>query len=148
MRSKDNFTLTMIKPDAVKAGYVGEMLEKITSAGFKILALKMARLSKYEAERFYEIHKDKPFYPDLVDFMISGPIVAAVLQKENAVADFRSLIGKTNPAEASEGTLRNLYGTSYSFNAIHGADSYDNALRESLFHFADEDIFGEIYDYL
>ncbi len=148
MRSKTNFTLTMIKPDAVSEGYMGAILEKISIAGFKIIALKLTQFSKQDAKNFYEIHKERPFFEDLVEFMTSGPVVAAVLQKDNAVEDFRTLIGSTNPEDAVEGTIRQLYGSSIRHNAIHGSDSTENALRESLFHFADREIFEEIFDYL
>ncbi len=148
MKSKTNFTLTMIKPDAVGKGYTGAILEKISTAGFKIIAMKLTQFSTRDAELFYEVHKERPFFNDLVKFMTSGPIVAAVLQKENAVEDFRTLIGSTNPADAAEGTIRQLYGASMGENAVHGSDSVENALRESLFHFADKEIFEEIFEYL
>lgn len=148
MKSKTNFTLTMIKPDAVEKGHIGAILEKISTAGFKIIAMKLTQFSKHDAELFYEVHKERPFFNDLVQFMSSSPVVAAVLQKENAVEDFRTLIGSTNPADAAEGTIRQLYGSSVSNNAVHGSDSIDNALRESLFHFADKEIFEEIFEYL
>lgn len=148
MKSKTNFTLTMIKPDAVSKGYIGAILEKISTAGFKIIALKLTQFSKQDAESFYEVHKERPFFGELVEFMTSGPIVAAVLQKDNAVEDFRTLIGSTNPADAAEGTIRQLYGASMGENAVHGSDSTENALRESLFHFADKEIFEEIFEYL
>jgi len=147
MKSYTNFTLTMIKPDAVREGNIGVILEKITGAKFKIIALKLTQFSKSDAENFYEIHSKRPFFSELIHFMTSGPIVAAVLQKENAVEDFRTLIGSTNPADAAQGTLRQLYGKSLEFNAIHGSDSTENALRESLFHFSDREIFDTIFDY-
>ncbi len=131
-----NITLTMIKPDAVKANNIGNILQMINKAGFKIVAMKYTQLSKAKAGEFYEVHKERPFYGELVDFMSSGPIVAAVLQKENAVEDFRTLIGATNPAEAAEGTVRKLYATSIGENAVHGSDSDENALIEANFHFA------------
>jgi len=131
-----NRTLTMIKPDAVANGYIGPMLEKITAAGFKIIALKMTQFTVANAKKFYEIHKDRPFYEDLYTFMSSGPIVAAILEKENAVDDFRALIGSTDPLEAAEGTLRKLYAASKSRNSIHGSDSNDNARIEAGFHFS------------
>lgn len=130
-----NRTFTMIKPDAVQNGYIGPIIEKINASGFKIIALKLTKLTLEDAERFYSIHKGKPFFTRLITFMSSGPIVAAVLEKENAVEDFRVLIGATNPEEAAEGTLRKLYATSLSYNAIHGADSDENAAIESAFHF-------------
>ena len=136
-----NITFTMIKPDAVENGHIGAILEKINKAGFKIIAMKMTQLSKRDAEKFYAIHKERPFFGELVAFMTRGPIVAAVLQKENAVEDFRSFIGSTNPAEAAPGTIRNLYATSIGENAIHGSDSDENALIEAAFHFAGREIF-------
>jgi len=136
-----NITFTMIKPDAVENGHIGAILEKINKAGFKIIAMKMTQLSKRDAELFYAVHKERPFFGELVAFMTRGPIVAAVLQKENAVEDFRSFIGSTNPAEAAPGTIRNLYATSIGENAIHGSDSDENALIEAAFHFAGREIF-------
>lgn len=131
-----NTTLMMIKPDAVENGHIGNILEKVTTAGFQIKALKLTQLSKQDAERFYDVHKDRPFYGELVAFMCRGPIVAAVLEKENAVSDFRTLIGATNPEEAAEGTIRKLYATSIGENAVHGSDSDENAEIEASFHFA------------
>jgi len=136
-----NITFTMIKPDAVEKGYIGAILEKINKAGFKIVAMKMTQLSKRDAELFYAVHKERPFFDELVKFMTRGPIVAAVLEKENAVEDFRSFIGSTNPAEAAPGTIRNLYATSIGENAIHGSDSDENALIETSFHFSGREIF-------
>lgn len=136
-----NITFTMIKPDAVADGHIGAILEKITGAGFKIKALKLTQLTVADAKKFYEIHSERPFYGELVNFMSSGPIVAAVLEKENAVADFRTLIGATNPAEAAEGTIRKLYARSMGENAVHGSDSDENALIESAFHFSGREIF-------
>ncbi len=138
---KGNKTFTMIKPDAVEKGYTGEILAKITQAGFRIVAMKMTQLTRRDAERFYEVHKERPFYGELVAFMSRGPIVAAVLEKDNAVEDFRTLIGSTNPAEAAEGTIRKLYATSVGENAIHGSDSDENAAKEIAFHFAQREIF-------
>ena len=134
-------TFTMIKPDAVAKGYIGAISEKINTAGFKIIALKMTRLSVADAKIFYSIHSDKSFFEELVAYMSNGPIVAAVLEKENAVDDFRALIGATNPADAAEGTIRKLYATSISENAIHGSDSDDNAAIEIAFHFSGREIF-------
>ena len=134
-------TFTMIKPDAVENGHIGAILEKINKAGFKIVAMKMTQLSKRDAELFYAIHKERPFFGELVTFMTRGPIVAAVLEKENAVEDFRSLIGATNPAEAAPGTIRNLYATSIGENAVHGSDSDENALIEASFHFSGREMF-------
>ena len=136
-----NRTFTMIKPDAVENGYIGAILEKITSAGFKIVALKYTRLSKRDAQEFYAIHKARPFFGELVDFMTRGPIVAAILEKDNAVEDFRALIGATNPAEAAEGTIRKLYATDIAENAVHGSDSDENAAIEGAFHFAGREIY-------
>ena len=131
-----NRTFTMLKPDSVGNGYTGVMLEKINAAGFRIVAMKMKQLSLAEAENFYGIHKGKPFFDELVEFMTSGPIVAAILEKENAVEDFRTLIGATNPANAAEGTLRKLYAESMGRNAVHGSDSDEKAKIEGDFHFA------------
>ena len=129
------------KSDAVENGHIGNILEKVTTAGFKIKALKLTQLTKSDAEAFYEIHKERPFFGELVAFMTRGPIVAAVLEKENAVSDFRSLIGATNPAEAAEGTLRKLYATSMGENALHGSDSDENGALEAAFHFASRECF-------
>ena len=133
-------TLSIIKPDAVENGHIGAILEKINSAGFKIIAMKLTKLSKEKAEKFYEVHNERPFYGELVSFMSRGPIVAAILEKDNAVNEFRKLIGSTNPAEAAEGTIRSLYATSMGENAVHGSDSDENAEIESSFHFSVEDI--------
>ena len=137
-----NRTFTMIKPDAVKNGHIGAILNQINAAGFKILAMKYTHLSADKAGAFYEVHKERPFYGELVEFMSSGPIVAAILEKDNAIEDFRTLIGATNPAEAAEGTIRANYATSIGENAVHGADSDENAIREGSFHFAGTEIFG------
>ena len=134
----------MIKPDAVKKGYIGAILNKIIASDFKIVSLKMTQLSKRDAEIFYSIHKDRPFFNDLIAFMISGPIVAAVLEKDNAVDDFRTLLGATNPEEAAEGTIRKLYANSVGENAVHGSDSDENSLNETQFHFSQSEIFSEI----
>ncbi|UGU16729.1 nucleoside-diphosphate kinase [Sinomicrobium kalidii] len=136
-----NRTFTMIKPDAVENGHIGAILEKITAAGFRIVAMKFTQLSRRDAEEFYAIHRERPFFGELVDFMTRGPIVAAVLEKENAVDDFRALIGATNPAEAAEGTIRKLYASSIGENAVHGSDSDENAAIESAFHFSGREIF-------
>ena len=136
-----NTTFTMIKPDAVQNGHVGAILEKITTAGFVIRGLKMTQISQSEAEAFYNVHKERPFFRELVTFMTSGPIVAAVLEKENAVADFRALIGSTNPEEAAEGTIRKLFAESVGRNAIHGSDSDENADIECAFHFSSREIY-------
>ncbi len=134
-------TFTMIKPDAVRNGHIGAILADINEAGFRILAMKYTQLSPAKAGEFYEIHKERPFYQELVDFMSSGPIVAAVLEKNNAVEDFRTLIGATNPADAAEGTIRAKFATSIGENAVHGADSDENATREASFHFAQTEIY-------
>ena len=131
----------MIKPDAVEKGHIGNILEKVTSAGFTIKALKLTQLTVDNAESFYEVHKERPFFGELITFMTRGPIVAAVLEKENAVSDFRSLIGSTNPSEAAEGTLRKLYATSMGENAVHGSDSDENAALEASFHFSQRERF-------
>jgi nucleoside-diphosphate kinase len=129
-------TFTMIKPSAFKSNYTGAILKMINEAGFVIKAMKVTRLSKEQAGAFYEIHKGKPFYESLVNFMSSGPIVAAMLEKENAVEGFRSLIGATNPANAAEGTIRKLYAVSMEENAVHGSDSDENANLEADFFFS------------
>ena len=126
----------MIKPDAVRGGHIGAILKMINEAGFTIKAMKFTRLSSEKAGEFYAVHKERPFYGELVEFMSSGPIVAAILEKENAVADFRTLIGATNPSEAAPGTVRALYATNVGENAVHGSDSDENAQIESNFHFA------------
>lgn len=136
-----NRTFTMIKPDAVSKGYIGGILAQINEAGFKIVALKYTQLSRLDAERFYAVHSERPFFGELVEFMTSGPIVAAVLEKENAVQDFRTLIGATNPAEAAEGTIRHKYAASIGENAVHGSDSDENAAIESAFHFSGREIY-------
>ena len=136
-----NTTLMMIKPDAVEKGHIGNILEKVTSAGFTIKALKLTQLTVDNAESFYEVHKERPFFGELITFMTRGPIVAAVLEKENAVSDFRTLIGSTNPSEAAEGTLRKLYATSMGENAVHGSDSDENAAIEASFHFSQRERF-------
>jgi nucleoside-diphosphate kinase len=131
----------MLKPDSIEKGYTGAILEKINAAGFKIVAMKMTQMTKHDAENFYAIHKDRPFFGELVEYMTRGPIVAAVLEKDNAVEDFRVLIGATNPEEAAEGTIRKLYAASIGENAVHGSDSDENAAIESAFHFAGREIF-------
>ena len=135
-----NKTFTMIKPDAVENGHIGAILEKINSAGFKIIAMKYTKLSIQKAKEFYDVHKQRPFFEELVSFMSRGPIVAAVLEKENAVEDFRKLIGSTNPDQAEKGTIRELFASSMGENAIHGSDSDENAILESNFHFEDYEI--------
>ena len=131
-----NITFTLVKPGAVQKQYIGPILSMISQAGFKITALKMTKLSPRQAEEFYAIHRSKPFYESLVEFMSSGPIVAAILEKENAVEEYRILIGATNPADAAEGTIRSLFAESVERNAVHGSDSDKNALTESDFFFA------------
>ncbi|MCK5839739.1 MAG: nucleoside-diphosphate kinase [Bacteroidales bacterium] len=131
-----NITLTMIKPLAVQKGFIGPILAKINEAGFRIVAMKQMKLTIDQAKAFYAIHKERPFYNDLVTFMTSGPIVAAILEKTNAVEAYRELIGSTNPAQAADGTVRKLYGTSIEANAVHGSDSDDNAIIEGAFFFS------------
>jgi nucleoside-diphosphate kinase len=133
---KGNITFTMIKPDATGRNLTGKILSMITEAGFTIRALKMTRLSKEQAEGFYAVHREKPFFNDLVKFMTSGPVVAAILEKENAVESFRELIGATNPANAAEGTIRKLFASSVQENAIHGSDSDENAQIEANYFFS------------
>jgi nucleoside-diphosphate kinase len=131
----------MLKPDSVEKGNVGAILEKITAAGFRIAAMKLTRMTKADAEAFYEVHNERPFFNELVEYMTRGAIVAAILEKDNAVEDFRTLIGATNPAEAAEGTIRKLYAASIGENAVHGSDSDENAEIESRFHFSGREIF-------
>ena len=136
-----NLTFTMIKPEAVEAGNTGAILNKIESSGFRIVAMKKVALSKERAGEFYEVHKERPFYSELVDYMSSGPIIAAILEKDNAVADFRELIGATDPSEAKPGTIRHEYAESKGKNAVHGSDSDYNAQIEANFHFSMEERF-------
>jgi nucleoside-diphosphate kinase len=136
-----NRTFTMIKPDAVKNGHIGNILAMITNAGFRIVSLKLTQLTVSDAKEFYAIHAERPFFGELVEFMSSGPIVAAILEKDNAISDFRTLIGATNPAEAAEGTIRKIYATSMGENAVHGSDSDANAAIEGAFHFAGREQF-------
>ncbi len=136
-----NITFTMIKPQAMRNGAGGAILKMIQDGGFEIIALKMKRLSKNAAEEFYGIHKGKPFYDKLVDFMTSGPIIAAILKKSNAVEDYRKLLGTTDPETAEEGTIRKAFATDMTMNAAHGSDSNENALIEAKFHFTEEEIF-------
>src|SRR5690606_199051 len=131
-----NRTFTMIKPDAMKNGHAGAIIDRIIKEGFKIVALKMTRLSETKAGEFYAVHKERPFYGELVSFMSSGPIIAAILEKDNAVSAFRELIGATNPAQAAEGTIRKLFATSVGENAVHGSDSDENAGIEGNFFFS------------
>lgn len=129
-------TFTMIKPDAVENNFIGPILAKINEAGFRIVAMKYTKLTPAKAGQFYAVHKDRPFYGDLVEYMSNGPIVAAVLEKDNAVEDFRTLIGATDPKQAAEGTIRNLYAESIEANAVHGSDSDENAQIEASFFFS------------
>ncbi|HKB43524.1 MAG TPA: nucleoside-diphosphate kinase [Chitinophagaceae bacterium] len=131
-----NRTFTMIKPDAMTRGYAGAILDRIIQEGYRFKALKMTKLTPEKAGEFYAIHKDRPFYNELVEFMSKGPIIAAILEKENAVNDFRKLIGATDPAKAEEGTIRKLYAASVGENAIHGSDSDENARIEGDFMFS------------
>lgn len=130
------FTFTMIKPDAVEKNHIGAILKHITENGFRIVAMKYTKLSLEQAQKFYAIHKERPFFGELTEFMSRGPIVAAILEKDNAVNDFRTLIGATNPEQAAEGTIRKLYASSIGENAIHGSDSDENAEIEGNFFFS------------
>lgn len=136
-----NQTFTMMKPDAVQNNYIGPILAKINEAGFRVVALKYTRLSQEQAGNFYAVHKERPFYKDLVNYMSSGPIVAAILEKENAVEDFRTLIGATDPTKAAPGTIRNLFAKSIEANAVHGSDSNENAALEGNFFFSQTERF-------
>jgi nucleoside-diphosphate kinase len=135
-------TLCIIKPDAVEQNATGNIIAMIQKAGFKILAMKMMRLTPAQAGAFYEIHKERPFYQDLINYMISGPIVPIALEKENAVEDYRKLIGSTNPGDAADGTVRKLYGTSIERNAVHGSDSSENGVIEVNFFFSKAELVG------
>jgi len=134
-------TFTMIKPDAVEAGSIGGILNMIAEDGFRIVAMKLTQLTVADAKKFYGVHAERPFYGELVEFMSRGPIVAAILEKDNAVEDFRTLIGATNPADAAEGTIRKKYAKSIGENAVHGSDSDENAEIEAAFHFAGREQF-------
>ena len=136
-----NRTFTMLKPDAVEKGHIGAILEKISASGFRIVAMKLTQMTTQDAKTFYAIHSERPFYSELVEYMTRGPIVAAVLEKDNAVEDFRTLIGATNPADAAEGTIRKMFADSISENAVHGSDSDDNAAIEGAFHFSGREMF-------
>lgn len=138
---RTDLTLAMIKPDAVKNGHTGAILDHVIKAGFEIVAMKYTRLSLAEAASFYDVHKNRPFFEPLVNFMSSGPIVAVVLKKADAVDGFRALIGSTNPAEAAEGTIRRKYAESLERNAVHGSDSSPNAEAEMAFHFSKRELF-------
>ncbi len=136
-----NITFTMLKPDSVRNGNIGAILDKIIKSGFKIKAMKFTKMSNEKAGDFYAIHRERPFFNDLIEYMTSGPIVAAILEKENAVNDFRDLIGSTNPEDAESGTIRKMFAKSISENAIHGSDSDENAKIECEFHFSSQEIF-------
>ncbi len=136
-----NRTFTMIKPDAVAAGHIGAILAKINEAGFRIVAMKLTQLSAEKAGEFYAVHKGRPFYGELVAFMSSGPIVSAILEKDNAVDDFRTLIGATDPSKAAPGTIRAMFAKSIGENAVHGSDSDENAAIEGNFHFSGLEMF-------
>ena len=136
-----NITFTMLKPDSVRNGNIGAILDKIIKSGFKIKAMKFTKMSNEKAGEFYAIHRERPFFNDLIEYMTSGPIVAAILEKENAVNDFRDLIGSTNPEDAEAGTIRKMFAKSISENAIHGSDSDENAKIECEFHFSSLEIF-------
>ena len=131
----------MLKPDSVENGNIGAILEKITASGFRIVSMKLTQLTTADAEAFYAVHNERPFFGELVQYMTRGPIVAAILEKANAVQDFRTLIGATNPAEAAEGTIRNMFAESISQNAVHGSDSDENAAIEGAFHFSEREMF-------
>ncbi len=135
-------TFTMLKPDALEANNTGKIIDMIIEAGFSIKAMKLTRLTEGEAKEFYEVHKERAFYGELVEYMTSGPIIAAILEKSNAVEDFRKLIGATDPADAAEGTIRKAYAESKAKNAVHGSDSDDNAAVECNFHFSGREIVG------
>ena len=135
-----NRTFNMLKPDALENKHTGKIIDMIIAAGFEIKAMKLTQLTTEQAQKFYEVHAERPFYGELVEYMTSGPIVAAILEKENAVADFRTLIGATDPAEAAEGTIRKYYAESKGRNAVHGSDSDENAEIEGKFHFAANEI--------
>jgi nucleoside-diphosphate kinase len=133
-------TLCIIKPDAVKKKVQGTIIQKISDAGFKIIGMKMLKLSENMGKKFYEVHKERPFYGELVSFMISGPVIVIALEKDNAVADYRTLIGATDPAEAAEGTVRKLFADSKSENAVHGSDSEENGKAEVAFFFEESEL--------
>ena len=136
-----NITFTMLKPDSIRNKNTGAILDKIIKSGFEIKAMKFTKMSTEQASSFYAVHKERPFFNDLINYMTSGPIVAAVLEKDNAVNDFRPLIGSTNPEEAADGTIRKLFAKSISENAVHGSDSDENAIIECNFHFSENEIF-------
>ncbi|MBT5871128.1 MAG: nucleoside-diphosphate kinase [Bacteroidetes bacterium] len=134
-------TFTMLKPDSVEKGNIGAIVDKINAAGFRIVAMKLTHMTTQDAQEFYAVHSERPFYGELVEYMTRGPVVAAILEKDNAVADFRTLIGATNPADAAEGTIRKLYAASMGENAVHGSDSDENAAIEGAFHFSGREMF-------
>ena len=134
-------TFTMLKPDSVEKGNIGAIVDKINAAGFRIVAMKLTHMTSQDAQEFYAVHSERPFYGELVEYMTRGPVVAAILEKDNAVADFRTLIGATNPADAAEGTIRKLYAASMGENAVHGSDSDENAAIEGAFHFSVREMF-------
>ena len=134
-------TFTMLKPDSVEKGNIGAIVDKINAAGFRIVAMKLTHMTTQDAQEFYSVHSERPFYGELVEYMTRGPVVAAILEKDNAVADFRTLIGATNPADAAEGTIRKLYAASMGENAVHGSDSDENAAIEGAFHFSGREMF-------
>ncbi len=136
-----NFTFSIIKPDAVHSGKTGPILAMINEAGFEIIAMRMLQMTLKQAKSFYEIHKERPFFNSLVEFMTSGPVVVMILRHENAVNDFRNLIGATDPSKAESGTIRKLFAASVQMNAVHGSDSDENAARESDFFFSEIDRF-------
>ncbi|MBT3244380.1 MAG: nucleoside-diphosphate kinase [Bacteroidetes bacterium] len=148
MSKTGNITFTIIKPGAVSNEHIGDILQKVTNAGFWIAAMKYIKLSNKQAEEFYRVHSERPFYNDLVKFMTSGPIVVAVLEKDNAVDDYRKLIGATDPSKAEEGTIRKLFAESIERNAVHGSDSNDNAIIESNFFFSRSERFTKDGDFL
>jgi nucleoside-diphosphate kinase len=133
-------TLCIIKPDAVRKNAQGSIIQMILDAGFKMLGMKMIQLSKTQAQKFYEVHKERPFYNDLVDFMTSGPVIPIALEKNNAIADYRNLIGATDPAEAKDGTVRKLFANNKQENAVHGSDSVENGMKEVAFFFPECDL--------
>ncbi len=137
----NNYTFSIIKPDAVKAGKTGPILSMINEAGFEIAAMRMLQITRPQAEEFYAVHRERSFYPDLVEFMISGPVVVLVLRHENAVEQFRKLIGNTDPAKADKGTVRAMFATNVQMNAVHGSDSPENAARETGFFFSSIEVF-------
>jgi nucleoside-diphosphate kinase len=136
-----DYTFSIIKPDAVRAGNTGPILSQINEAGFEIAAMRMLRITRPQAEEFYAVHRERSFYPDLVEFMISGPVVVLVLRHENAVEEFRKLIGNTDPAKADKGTVRARFATNVQMNAVHGSDSPENAAREANFFFSSIEVF-------